>query len=294
MGEWGEIRKYNKKCYILNMAEILYGAPVREEIKKGIIERIKKMGRRPFLAIVQVGDREDSNVYIKQKQKFGEEIGVKVRLIKMERWKDGKIGEEKIIKEIKKLNKDENIDGIIMQLPLPEGFDSEKILNTIDNKKDADGLVSRGTLDTVPATARGVMALLDFYEIPVTGKNAAVIGRSRLAGAPIAEVLKNRGAKVSVCNRSTLNTAQICRETDILISAAGKAGLVTRDFVKKGQTVVDVGINRTEEGKLVGDVASNEVEAIVAAISPVPGGIGPLTVACLFQNLIDLCEKQVL
>lgn len=246
------------------------------------------------MAIVQVGDREDSNVYIKQKQKFGEEIGVKVRLIKMERWKDGKIGEEKIIKEIKKLNKDENIDGIIMQLPLPEGFDSEKILNTIDNKKDADGLVSRGTLDTVPATARGVMALLDFYEIPVTGKNAAVIGRSRLAGAPIAEVLKNRGAKVSVCNRSTLNTAQICRETDILISAAGKAGLVTRDFVKKGQTVVDVGINRTEEGKLVGDVASNEVEAIVAAISPVPGGIGPLTVACLFQNLIDLCEKQVL
>jgi len=303
---------------------ILYGAPVREKIKGELIEKIKKLKKKPVLAIVQVGDREDSNVYIRQKQKFGAEIGAEVVLknLKMEKRKEGKI-EEELMKEIKKLNDDENINGIIVQLPLPEGFDTEKIINAVSVEKDADGLVSRSVLDTIPATARGVMALLDFYKIEVRGKKVAVIGRSKLAGGPITEAVRKRGAEVTVCHRSTENTAQICREADILISAAGKAGLVTKEFVNPKQIVVDVGINKTSPlasrgpllgreregaesrasgfpspdqgeggrrpgGVLVGDVAFSEVEPIVAAITPVPGGIGLLTVACLFQNLLDL------
>ncbi|MEK7635163.1 MAG: bifunctional 5,10-methylenetetrahydrofolate dehydrogenase/5,10-methenyltetrahydrofolate cyclohydrolase [Patescibacteria group bacterium] len=287
------------------MVKILYGAPVKEEIKKELVERIKRLKTKLFLAIVQVGDRADSNVYVKNKQKFGEEIGAGVSINKFAE----NISEEELIGEIENLNKDEKINGIIVQLPLSVGLDSEKILNNIAKEKDADGLTSPPAplleagegrkKKTTPATARAVLALLDFYQIPMAGKNVAVIGRSKLAGAPIAEVLKSRGANVTVCNKSTPNTAQICREADILISAAGQAGLVTKDFVKTGQVVVDVGINQSckeafldgsQKTKLVGDVAFNEVEPIVFAITPVPGGVGPLTVACLFQNLIDLCE----
>lgn len=262
---------------------ILYGAPVREEIKKDLIERVKKLENKPVLAIVQVGDREDSNIYIRQKQKFGDEIGVKVLVYKLEK----NISQEYLEGEIKKLNENESVSGIIMQLPLPEHLDSEKIIDLISIKKDTDGL-SGGA---VPATARGVLALLNFYKIPVEGKKVAVIGRSKLAGGPIAKVMEGRGGSVVVCHRNTENMPQVCRGADILISAAGKAGLVTKEFVKPGQVVIDVGINRID-GKIVGDVASSEVEPIVAHITPVPGGVGPLTVACLFQNLLDLCYTQ--
>jgi len=266
---------------------ILYGAPVKEKIKGELIEKVKKLEREPVLAIVQIGGREDSNIYIKQKQKFADEIGAKVLVNKFEE----NISQEDLEEKIKKLNEDKNINGIIVQLPLPKHLDSEKIINLISVKKDADGLsenLPSKNFQTIPATARGVMALLDFYEISVVGRKVAVIGRSKLAGGPIAKVMKERGGNVTVCHRSTENMAQVCREADILISAAGKAGLVTKEFVKAGQVVVDVGINRVD-GKIVGDVASAEVEPIVASITPVPGGIGPLTVACLFQNLLDLC-----
>lgn len=258
------------------MAKILYGAPVREEIKQKLIERVKKLAKKPTLAIVQVGNREDSNIYVRNKQKFGEEIGVETKIFRPE-------FEEEIIGKIRELNEDKNISGIILQLPLPKGFDAEKIINLIKPEKDADGLVG----GAVPATARGVMMLLDFYKITVIGKKAAVIGRSKLAGGPIAEMLKKNGAVVTVCNRSTENIAKICRNSDILISAAGQANLVTKDFVNENQVIVDVGINRIN-GKLIGDVDFTEVESLVTAITPVPGGVGPLTVACLFQNLFDL------
>jgi methylenetetrahydrofolate dehydrogenase (NADP+) / methenyltetrahydrofolate cyclohydrolase len=269
------------------MTKILEGAPVKEKIKKELIEKIKKLGKGPVLAIVQVGDRADSNTYVKQKQKFGEEIGVKVVIKKFSE----EISEQELIQEVKNLNDDKNVDGIIVQLPLSENFDKEKILNLISKEKDADGLVgSFSSKKIIPATARGVMALLDFYKIEIVGKKAAVIGRSKLAGAPIAEELKLRGAQVTVCHRGTENMAEICKNSDILVVAAGKAGLVTKDFVHKDQIIIDVGINKNIEGKLVGDVNFAEVEPLVSAITPVPGGVGPLTVACLFQNLVDLME----
>ncbi len=281
------------------MAKILYGAPVREEIKQKLMEQIAKLRKEISLAIIQVGDRPDSNIYIRNKQKFGEEVGVKVILKKF----GEDISEKELIAHIEELNKDKEVNGIIVQLPLPESLDAAKIILSIKKEKDADGLrqtkeisgeVMNGPLVT-PATARAVMSLLDYYGLALKGKKAVVIGRSRLAGAPIAEALEQRGITVNICHRETLNTALICNAADILVSAAGRPGLVTRDFVKEGQVVIDVGINRVEgkeKPKLVGDVAFEEVEPVVGAISPVPGGVGPLTVVCLFQNLLDLCYNK--
>lgn len=285
------------------MAEILYGAPVREKIKADLIKRIGGLGKKPVLAIVQVGDRPDSNIYIRNKIRFGEEVGVEVVLNKFEcdptslELDGASTNQERVIEEIQKLNEDQNVNGIIVQLPLPHGFDTERILESISKDKDADGLVGSGAEgETVvtPATARAVMALLNFYKIQITGKKAVVIGRSRLAGGPIAKSLEAAGALVTVCHRETPNIPQICREADIVVSAAGQPGLVTKEYTKEGQTVVDVGINKitvlgSEKTKLVGDVAFDDVEPVVASITPVPGGVGPLTVACLFENLLDLC-----
>lgn len=270
---------------------ILYGAPVKEKIKVELIAKVKSFAKKPQLFIVQVGDRPDSNLYIKNKIKFGEEIGVSVALNKF----DQNISQTELEQKIKEIVEDKEVDGVIVQLPLPENIDSEKIINLLPKNKDADGLTTshqtpeggEDALLVTPATARAVMALLDFYEIDVKGKRAAVIGRSRLAGGPIAQTLEERGASVTVCHRETENIKEICKDSEILISAAGSPGLVTKDFVNKNQVVVDVGINKIE-GKFVGDVDFAAVEQIVAAITPVPGGIGPLTVACLFQNLLDL------
>lgn len=272
------------------MAQILYGAPVREKIKKGLISRVSNFFRKPVLVIVQIGNRFDSSVYIRKKKQFGEEIGAIV-LVKNFAIS---ISQVDLIKEIKKINEDKSVDGVIVQLPLPEHLDSEKIVRNIDQMKDADGLTTaylENSLLVTPATARAVEVLLDFYKIEVTNKKIAVIGRSKLAGGPIATMLSKKGAKVTVCHRETSNTKEICRNADIIISAAGEANLVTRDFVGQGQVVIDVGINKVE-GKLVGDVDFENVEPIVKAITPVPGGIGPLTVACLFENLLDLVSRK--
>jgi methylenetetrahydrofolate dehydrogenase (NADP+)/methenyltetrahydrofolate cyclohydrolase len=314
------------------------------------------------LVILQVGNREDSNVYIRQKQKFGEAIGVTVILKKF----DEGVIEAELLKEIEELNQDEKVDGMIVQLPLPKNFDVEKILNKVDIKKDADGLTyfsvsaQKGTdkilsrrlqsgnrpeasalensfpsvdgvecspqsgslalseptpkkTSTVPATARAVLVLLNHYEIKIEGKKVVVIGQSNLAGRPISDELQKRGAEVVRCDIETKNIPELARGADILVSATGQAGLVTKDFVNKNQVVVDVGINRAPgktspsapllgagEGggqtkpslpKVVGDVNFAEVEPLVTAITPVPGGIGPLTVACLFENLLDLVKN---
>lgn len=269
---------------------ILYGAPAREKIKSSLIDRIKELKKKPVLAIVQVGERPDSNLYIKNKIKFGEEIGIKVELKKFEY----STSENEVIEEVKKLNEDEGINGIIVQLPLPENMDARKILESIKKEKDADGLaplplarggVGGGVLVT-PATAKAVMAILDFYKIEITGKKACVLGQSLLAGKPISEEFEKSGAEVFRCDINTNNIPEIAKGCDILVSAVGKAGLVTKDFVNEKQVVVDVGINKTS--KIVGDVAFAEVEPLVAAITPVPGGVGPLTVACLFENLLEL------
>jgi methylenetetrahydrofolate dehydrogenase (NADP+)/methenyltetrahydrofolate cyclohydrolase len=258
------------------MAKILSGLPVGEKIKTEITQRLSALGRRPVLAIVQVGDREDSNVYIKNKIKFGEEIGVETMHLKMEGWEDGKIENQ-----IQKLNQDEEVDGIIVQLPLPEGVDAEKVLKLVSKEKDPE-----------PATARAVLEILDYYNIGVAGKKACVIGQGLLAGKAIGEKLRNLGALVASCDIHTKNIPEIAKGSDILISAVGKAGLITKEYVNNEQVVIDVGFDRDANGKLAGDVVFEEVEPLVAAITPVPGGVGPVTVASLFANLLDLVYNK--
>ena len=187
------------------------------------------------------------------------------------------------------------MNGIIVQLPLPMGMDAVKLTQAVARSKDVDGLGYKNVndIETVPATTRAIFELLNFYQVEVKGKRVAIIGRSRLVGAPTAEMFRRAGAEVSVCHRGTQNMPDICKSADILISAAGQANLVTKDFVNALQTLIDVGINKISspdqgDSRLVGDVNFEEVEPMVQNITPVPGGVGPLTVACLFQNLVDL------
>ncbi len=302
------------------MALILDGKAARAAYAARLKERISKLSARPTLAIIQVGERDESASYIKSKIKFGREMGVPVKHIKMLE----SVSERDVIKQIKKLNKDKNVNGIIVQLPLPESLYPvrENILNSIAVEKDADGLSleSKKRRETgkgiLPATARGVMELLEFYKVPIRDKKVAVLGRSILAGGPIAEAMRAAGGVVTVCNSKTPREEEITttKRSDIIVVAIGKPKFLTTEFFTPGagQGVVDVGINKTGVGrgqtsgsergltsfptklqeeipttKFVGDVDFENVAPLVAAISPVPGGVGQMTVLALFENLVD-------
>jgi methylenetetrahydrofolate dehydrogenase (NADP+)/methenyltetrahydrofolate cyclohydrolase len=276
------------------MAELLSGKLVREKITESLKARVAGLGFVPKLAIIQVGDREDSAIYIRNKIKFGQEIGVEVEHLKF----DASVSEREVLEKISGLNLDEAVNGIIVQLPLPAEMDAAKLTQAVAKSKDVDGLGFEdvGEMHLMPATTRAIFELLDFYQIDVKGKKVAIIGRSRLVGAPTAEMFRREGAEVSICHRGTQNMPDICKSADILISAAGQANLVTKDFVNALQTVIDVGINKlplpdSEKSRIVGDVNFEEVEPIVKNITPVPGGVGPLTVSCLFENLLDLASR---
>lgn len=287
------------------MAEILECKTIKKEIKehlKGVISRNElEIG----LAIVQVGERDDSNAYIQHKKKFGKEIGVHVEHVKISE----RTSEEEIMHHIEKLNANEKIHGIILQLPIPDYLDKERILKTIDTKKDIDGLAPEniaklysGHKGFVPATARGVVKLLDYYGEQLEGKTALVIGRSILAGKPIALSLLNRNMTVQIAHSYTKDLKNLAKQADYLVVAAGVPEMVTKDFVRKDQVVIDVGIHSRLDPKgelevkgrrYTGDVDFDTVEKKVRAISPVPGGVGQLTVACLYENLLDAFKKQL-
>ncbi len=277
------------------MSLTLDGKKIRETRLPTLKAEFLTLPSVPTLAIVQVGDRADSNSYINQKKIFGEKIGVKTWHLKFTE----DVGQEKVIEEIKNLNLDPEIQGIIAQLPLPEGWDKKSVINSIAPEKDVDGLTAvnqekfyAGDASAfVPATARGVMTMLDFYNISITGKKAVVVGRSELVGKPIAQLLKMRGAEVEVCHRQTLDVPAVTRTADVLVVAAGNPKMIKVDFVKERSVVVDVGINKTLDGVLCGDVDFENVKDKVQAISPVPGGVGPLTVLSLFENLLLASKK---
>jgi methylenetetrahydrofolate dehydrogenase (NADP+)/methenyltetrahydrofolate cyclohydrolase len=253
----------------------------------------------PQLAIVQVGDLAESNSYINQKKLFADKIGVAV----LHKIHPNKVSEDDLIAEIRKLNKDEKVHGIIVQLPIPEGLNKEKIIDAIDPVKDVDGLTAvnlkkmwaNDEQAILPATILGIISLLEHYEIPIEGRKVVVVGRSTLIGKPLAIALLNENATVTVCHRYTENLKEETRRADILIVAAGSANLITKDHVREGQVVVDVGINSEIAKKsLTGDVDFEAVKNIVSAISPVPGGVGPMTVASLFQNLVNAWKSRQL
>lgn len=261
----------------------------------------------PTLAIIQIGDLAESNTYITQKKLFAEKVGAKI----LHEIHPNKISEEELIAEIKKLNKDDKVHGIIVQLPIPASLDKQRIIDAIKPEKDVDGLTAtnfkllgaNNGKAIVQATTLGVISLLKHYEIPMDGKKAVVVGRSMMVGKPLSLALLNENATVTICHRHTKNLAEETRQADILIVAAGSAHLITKEYVKEGQTIIDVGINFVDEAEqkpeneipkkhMVGDVDFENVKNIVAAISPVPGGIGPMTVASLFQNLVKTWKEQ--
>ena len=283
---------------------ILDGKKVRDEIAKMLRRKVEAFSPRPMLVILQVGENKESSAYIAQKKKFGEKIGVIVGHLLVPET----VSEEKLIAQIKELNADREVHGIIVQLPLPQALSPESIINAVAPEKDSDGLTRaneelfrEGRPRFVPATARGIVELLEHYRVPIAGKKAAVLGRSRLVGAPTALLLKKKGALVTVCHSQTPNVSAVTRASDIIIVATGKPKLVNDAYVRsdKTQTIVDVGITAvTDKGeerleeevpkkKLVGDVDFERIKDKVAAISPVPGGVGPMTVAALFENLVE-------
>jgi methylenetetrahydrofolate dehydrogenase (NADP+)/methenyltetrahydrofolate cyclohydrolase len=263
------------------MSIILSGIPLRDKIKEDLktIVSFVPQDALPQLAIIQVGEMEASTSYIKGKIKFGEEIGVPVILKQL----PATATEEQIIDLVLVLNADPRVAGIIVQLPLPEGISKDKIVRAIDPEKDADGL--HPLSGVIPATTRGIISLLDFNGISLAGKRVLMIGRSELVGKPTAMALLDRDATITIAHHLSQDLRALCKEADIIVSATGVPSLITKDHVKAGQVIVDVGINKVE-GKIVGDVAYDEVLPIVSALTPVPGGIGPLTVASLFQNLL--------
>ena len=246
----------------------------------------------PALTIIQVGNLPASTVFIRRKLLFGEKIGVPVA----HRQFPETVTTNALISEIKKLNSDQKTDGIIVQLPLPTTIDRLAVIEAIDPRKDVDGLTAvnlkrlweRDSNAILPATARGILRLLDHYQIKLAGRRAAVVGRSSLVGKPTALALLNRDVTVTIGHRQTADLPAVTRTADILVAAAGSPRLITADHVNPKQIIIDVGITSMSDGKLVGDVDFENVEPIVTAISPVPGGVGPMTVAALFANLLDV------
>jgi len=292
---------------------ILDGRVLRDQ---GISRLKKLMGtnkKTPTLAILQVGNLTESSAYIEQKRKFAEKIGAGFI---HERFPED-VSETSLVNAIIKFNQNQSVHGIIVQLPIPACLNRQRIIDAVIVSKDTDGLTSEnkklfeaGNARAVaPATARGVLSLLIGYGTVIKGKKATVIGRSALVGAPIAALLAREGASVTVCHRQTENIPEKSRQADILIVAIGRPHFITKDYVSSGQTVIDVGINSVAPGtenpndikkleyeiprrRLVGDVDFDAVKNIVGAISPVPGGVGPMTVLSLFENLVSSCPLQ--
>ena len=271
------------------MSKILDGKKVRDFLAKKLKEKVSKLSKKPELVVFQVGNDERSSTYIKQKKIFGEKIGFYVRYIQL----DENVSESDLIFQIVEKNLDNYVKGIIVQLPLPLNLNSVKIIDAIKPEKDADGLTSinikkffvNDRSAILPATAKGIISLLDFYKIKISGKKIVIVGRSLIAGRSIANAFLNRDATVTICHSKTKNLKEETKLADILVVAVGKVKFIKKDFVKKGQIVIDVGINKVKNG-ICGDVDFPNVSKIVGAISPVPGGVGPMTVISLFENMM--------
>lgn len=284
--------------------KILDGKKVRDEIMADLKKKIGDFTVVPNLAIIKIGNDPDSEIYVKNKINFAKKIGVNTYVVGFPELDTAKITQEMLLAGIEKLNKDESVNGIIVQSPLSAPLNWQEAVEKVAPEKDVDGLCSvnvkkllaNDSTGIVPATARGVLTLLNYYNIPVKGKKVVVMGRSALVGKPIAAVMMNNGATVTVVHSQTPEPEKITRDADILIVAIGKPELVGADYVKEGQAVIDVGIssviNTDGTKKIYGDTDFESVKDLVSAISPVPGGVGPMTVASLFQNLVEAVEKQ--
>ena len=270
---------------------------LKAELKEKIEAFVKENGFAPGLAVVIVGNNPASAVYVRNKENACAEVGILSKTFRLPE----ETTEAELLSLIEALNKDETLHGILVQLPLPKQISEERVIATISPKKDVDafhaenvGKIMTGNYHFLPCTPAGVMALLDHYGIEVEGKRCVVIGRSNIVGKPQALLLLERNGTVTVCHSRTKNLAEITKEADILVAAIGRAKFVSADMVKEGATVIDVGINRLPDGTLAGDVDFDEVEKKAYAITPVPGGVGPMTVTMLLYNTLTAAKEYLL
>ncbi len=282
------------------MTQILDGRKVADSLLNKVAEDVqglKAKGILPKLTVILVGDDPASAIYVKHKEKACERTGIISEKILM----PASTSQEDLLAKVEEVNNDESVSGLIVQMPLPDHIEAPKVIKAIDPYKDVDGyhaynmgkmVLSKDYEDLAACTPKGIIEILDFYNVDLTGMNAVVIGRSNTVGKPMAMMLLNRNATVSICHRHTKDLGAYTREADLVVVAVGKAKLLTADMVKDGAIVIDVGINRGEDGKLVGDADFEGMKDKVKAITPVPGGVGPMTVACLLANTVTAARKN--
>ena len=280
------------------MAEIIDGkkvsAHIREQIRCDVLKFQEERGIIPGLAVILVGDNPASMVYVRNKHKACLECGINSFEITM----PAETSEAELLSEIARLNADNSVHGILVQLPLPKHINEDNVINAISPDKDVDafhpinvGKIMTGKYDFLPCTPAGVMSLLDYYGVELEGKSCVVIGRSNIVGKPMAHLFLERNATVTVCHSRTVNLPDITRNADLIVVAIGRAGFLKADMVKQDAVIIDVGINRLENGKLAGDVAFDEVSLVASLITPVPGGVGPMTITTLLRNTLKAADR---
>ena len=279
---------------------ILDGKQLSQELKDEMRQEVEalaqKYGRRPCLMVVIVGNNPASQSYVRGKIKATEYVGFDGSLVSLPE----DVTEDALIAEIERLNQNELVDGILVQLPLPKHISEDRVIASISPEKDVDGFhatnVARLWLNQpciVPCTPKGVIVMLDRAGIEISGKNAVVVGRSNIVGKPVAKLLLDRNATVTIAHSRTKNLKEVCRPADILVAAVGRPQMLTADYIKPGAAVIDVGINRLEDGRLVGDVDFEGAKEIAGAITPVPGGVGPMTITMLMRNTIECFLRRM-
>lgn len=280
------------------MNEIMYGKLVAEHVKQQVkqeVELLQAKQIQPCLAVILVGENPASLVYVNNKQKTCKELGIESKSIILPE----DFGQENLLEVIHDLNEDPTVNGILCQLPLPAGYDEKTIIEAISPVKDVDafhpvnvGHIMIGDHTFLPCTPAGIMEILSYYNIDITGKECVVVGRSNIVGKPMSMLLLHKNGTVTTAHSKTENLAEVCRRADILVAAVGKPGFITADMIKEGAVVIDVGINRDENGKLCGDVDFENVSRKTSWITPVPGGVGPMTIAMLMKNTITATKLQ--
>lgn len=280
------------------MSKIIDGKQISAQVKQAVAEEVAQLkpeGIHPGLAVVLVGDNPASKVYVGSKEKACEQLGIYSEKYLL----PGETTEEELLELVEKLNHKPEINGILVQLPLPEQINEETIINAIDPIKDVDafhpnnvGKIMIGDFDFLPCTPAGIMDLIASTGVSIEGKNCVVIGRSNIVGKPMSMLLLHKNGTVTICHSRTQNLAEITRKADILVAAVGRPNFVTGDMVKEGAVVIDVGMNRLENGKLCGDVNFAEASERASYITPVPGGVGPMTIATLMRNTVTAAKLQ--
>jgi methylenetetrahydrofolate dehydrogenase (NADP+)/methenyltetrahydrofolate cyclohydrolase len=271
-------------------------ASVRAEVKARVSEFTARTGIRPGLTVVLVGEDPASQVYVRNKGKAADEAGFLSRQVDL----PASTSERELLELVARMNADGSVHGILVQLPLPKQIDAKKVIGAIDPRKDVDGLhpLNAGFLFTggeafIPCTPYGILKMLDHEKVELKGRHAVVVGRSNLVGKPAAMLLLARHATVTICHSRTEDLPSVVRSGDVVVAAVGKAGMIRGSWIKPGAVVIDVGMNRNDEGKLCGDVAFDEAKEIAGAITPVPGGVGPMTIAMLLQNTYEAALRTL-